>query len=595
MSEQSMWAKKNNLIHFSVLSLLCCCFLVFPHVGFAEFQKTKIAVLDFELRGDSFKTKGMGGIVAEWFTTTLVQDGRFEVVERALLQKIVAEQKLGMTGLIDKNSSSQLGKLLGVKTIITGSVLQIQDTIEVNARIINVQTGSIIAAENIRSTTGTNLRKVIQLLTERIMKNFPLTGYVVKKHEKSVLIDLGTSSGLQLDMDFIVYKEGEIIKHPKTGEILEVEQIPTGVIRIIKIGSNISRAKIISEQPNEKIEYGQLVQSVRKATQLQHDQDNQPKKVAPPVVEKEKKSTTSPREKSVSQNSAALPEGERDELASGGQGPLLMPLKTGFFMMGSNRFSEKPIHYVKIDHEVMLMTTEVTFSDYDRYCLDTGHPFPDDSGWGRDNRPVINVNWKDAQDYAKWLTEQTGITYRLPLETEWEWAAGAGGDTIYTWGDAFKLDKANCKTCSKTTRKKQSTPIGSYPANPFGFYDMAGNVWEWVEDCWVENYKHAPADQSVRKYTGKCGNYTIRGGGWNSPKRQITVTSRLGIWANTKSNYIGFRLIRDQENEIAPLKTAPDTQKNTNKKSDKKNQKKWWSKKSKKSTTATTTFADEER
>jgi len=207
------------------------------------------SVLDFELRGDSFKTKGMGGIVAEWFTTTLVQDGRFEVVERALLQKIVAEQKLGMTGLIDKSSSSQLGKLLGVKTIITGSVLQIQDTIEVNAR--------------------TNLRKVIQLLTERIMKNFPLTGYIVKKHKKTVLIDLGTSSGLQLDMDFVVYKEGEIIKHPKTGEILEVEQIPTGIIRIIK-------------------KYGQLVQSVRKATPLLHDQENQPKKVTPVVVEKEK-------------------------------------------------------------------------------------------------------------------------------------------------------------------------------------------------------------------------------------------------------------------------------------------------------------------
>ncbi len=588
-----MWAKKNFLVHFSVLSLLFCSLLIFPYVGFAEFQKTKIAVLDFELRGDSFKTKGMGGIVAEWFTTTLVQDGRFEVVERALLQKIVTEQKLGMTGLIDKNSSSQLGKLLGVKTIITGSVLQIQDTIEVNARIINVQTGSIIAAENIRSTTGTNLRKVIQLLTKRIMKNFPLTGYIVKKHDQTVLIDLGASSGLQLDMDFIVYKEGEIIKHPKTGEILEVEQIPTGVIRIVKIGSIISNAKIISEKQDEKIEYGQLVQSVRKADALQRDQDTQSKKITPSITEKE--STTSSKKEPVSEDSAALPKGERDELESGGQGPLLMPLKTGFFMMGSNRFSEKPIHYVKIDHLVMLMTTEVTFSDYDRYCLDTGHPFPDDSGWGRDNRPVINVSWKDAQDYAKWLTEQTGITYRLPLETEWEWAAGAGGDTIYTWGDAFKVDMANCKTCTKTTRKKQTTPIASYPPNPFGFYDMAGNVWEWVEDCWVENYKNAPADQSVRQYTGKCGNYTIRGGGWNSPKRQITVSSRLGVWANTKSNYIGFRLVRDQENEITYQKTTPDTQKSTNKNSDKKNHKKWWKKKDKKTTTSTSTFTNEDK
>ena len=141
---------------------------------YAEFKKTKIAVLDFELRGDTFKTKDMGGIVAEWFTTALVQDGRFQVVERALLKKIVDEQKLGMTGLIDESSTAQLGKILGVKTIISGSVLQFQDTIEVNARIINVSTGSIVAAENLRSKTSDNLKEAIERLTSKIVRNFPL-------------------------------------------------------------------------------------------------------------------------------------------------------------------------------------------------------------------------------------------------------------------------------------------------------------------------------------------------------------------------------------------------------------------------------------
>lgn len=518
----------------------------------AEFKKTKIAVLDFELRGDAFKTKDIGGIVAEWFTTTLVKDGRFEVVERALLQKIVTEQKLGMTGLIDESSTAELGKILGVKTIITGSVLQIIDSIDVNARIINVKSGSIVAAENIHSSSTENLKLVIEELTSKIMKNFPLTGYIVKRSDKNVLIDLGASSGLHHGMDFLVFKEGEVIKHPKTGEVLEVEQIRTGIVNIIDIRSNVATAKIIEEEPGQKILYGQLVQSIRKETpSIKNTESEQGKQFQTAQTGQPKNS-----EVKLPIDQAALVEmksGERDTLMSGGQGPAFLKVKTGNFLMGSNRYSEKPQHFVSINQTFNLTISEVTFNDYERFCIESGHPFPDDSGWGRGTRPVINVSWHDAQAYAKWLTEQSGLVYRLPTESEWEWAAGAGTNSLYNWGNRFISNMANCKKCGDLSKEKRTTTVGSFPPNKFGFHDMSGNVWEWVEDCWVENYVNAPEDQSSRNVSGRCGNYTIRGGAWNSPKRQITTTSRLGIWASTQSNYIGFRLVREDQTKITAV------------------------------------------
>ena len=190
------------------------------------------------------------------------------------------------------------------------------------------------------------------------------------------------------------------------------------------------------------------------------------------------------------------------------------------------------------------MATEVTFEDYMVFCEATNHPVPDDFSWGKKDRPVINVNWNDAISYAKWLTKQTGFLYRLPYENEWEWAARAKGTTQYPWGNTFKKNQANCKTCGSQWDNSETAPVGSFTPNKFGLYDMAGNVWEWTQDCWAANYTDAPAIQSANDQ-GKCSNRTVRGGAWNSPHRQVTTSSRLGVWSNTKSNYIGFRLVRD--------------------------------------------------
>lgn len=263
--------------------LLLLTTLLSPPPVRADFQRTKIAVLDFELIGDKLETAGMGAILSEWFTTSIVKSGRFDVVERAMLQKILSEQKLAQTGIIDDTSASKLGRILGVKVIITGSVLRLGDSIEINSRVISVESGSIIAAENIRGDTSEDMHNLVDRLTAKIMRNFPLTGYVVKKNKGSAIIDLGLGSGLKTGTEFIVYREGEVIKHPKTGEVLDVEQIQTGRLRITRISRNVAEGKIISEEP-EGIAYGQLVKSVQTSSIAQVQAVAPTQTVAPPTI-----------------------------------------------------------------------------------------------------------------------------------------------------------------------------------------------------------------------------------------------------------------------------------------------------------------------
>jgi TolB-like protein/tetratricopeptide (TPR) repeat protein len=246
----------------ALLLLIFTCSILMPWPARAEFQKTKLAVLDFQLQGQGHETVDMGKIVAEWLITALVKEGRFEVVERRLLRKILDEQKLVMAGVVDENSATQLGKLLGVKVIISGSVMKFQNVMEVNARIIDVESASIITAESVKSTTAMKLEDLVIQMAEKIIKDFPLEGYVVNRRKDSVTIDLGRLAGAKPGMKFIVFKEGKIIKHPRTGEILDVEKIETGKIEISSITDKIATAKILKENAPDTIEYGQMVKSV---------------------------------------------------------------------------------------------------------------------------------------------------------------------------------------------------------------------------------------------------------------------------------------------------------------------------------------------
>ena len=181
---------------------------------------------------------------------------------------------------------------------------------------------------------------------------------------------------------------------------------------------------------------------------------------------------------------------------------------------------------VNISQRIAMGRYEVTFADYDRFAEATNRTKPGDSGWGRGSRPVIKVSQEDAKAYATWLSAQTGKTYRLPSEAEWEYAARAGTSTRYSWGNEIGVNRANCDGCGSAWDDEQTAPVGSFAANAFGLFDMHGNVKEWVADCRHHNYEGAPTDGSA--WTNGCSSTlaVVRGGSWGDAPRSLRSAGR---------------------------------------------------------------------
>ena len=155
-----------------------------------------------------------------------------------------------------------------------------------------------------------------------------------------------------------------------------------------------------------------------------------------------------------------------------------------------------------------------------------------------------NVNWFDAQDYVRWLSTQTGQTYRLLSEAEWEYACRAGTVTDYFWGDEIGQNNCNCEGSGSEWSAKSASPVNSFRPNAFGLYDMLGNAWEWVEDVWHEDYDGAPSDGTAWKYGGNRQWRVIRGGCWDSDPRDARAPLRLWIEPSIRNYGIGFRVAR---------------------------------------------------
>lgn len=185
-------------------------------------------------------------------------------------------------------------------------------------------------------------------------------------------------------------------------------------------------------------------------------------------------------------------------------------------------------HDGQTDHWAMART-EITFNQW-QACVTAKacRGGQDDHLWGRGTRPIINVAWQDAQDYANWLTTTTGQPYSLPTEAVWEFAARATSTTLYPWGDKVGKNHTNCRDCGSKWSGISSAPVASFKPNKFGLYDMNGNVWEWTEDCW---------DKS-------CSARVIRGGAWYyfSPMSRSSARARFDakLWSYT----IGFRVAK---------------------------------------------------
>jgi formylglycine-generating enzyme required for sulfatase activity len=225
----------------------------------------------------------------------------------------------------------------------------------------------------------------------------------------------------------------------------------------------------------------------------------------------------------------------------------LVVVRPGSFDMGSGAFEiEKPVHRVTIAKPFAIGRKEVTFDEWDA-CVTAGvcKHRPDDRGWGRGDRPAINVSWDDAQVYVKWLSERTGYKYRLPTEAEWEYAARGGTTTNFWWGRDPGTQQANCRDC-KSGGPLQTFPAASFPPNPYGLFDTAGNAAEWVEDCWNDNYRGAPADGSAW-LTGNCRQRVLRGGSFDSQSRYLRSMSRFRYDSDVRYYANGFRVVREMQ------------------------------------------------
>ncbi|MCW8883246.1 MAG: SUMF1/EgtB/PvdO family nonheme iron enzyme [Sedimenticola sp.] len=237
----------------------------------------------------------------------------------------------------------------------------------------------------------------------------------------------------------------------------------------------------------------------------------------------------------------------QDRLFDGGSGPEMLYVRGGTFEMGSriNHLSseELPVHEVRLG-SYSIGKYEVTFREYELFAAATGRPLPDDLGWGQGPRPVINVSWNDAKAYTVWLSEQTGKRYRLPTEAEWEYAAASGTDTPYWWGFDLGSENANCFNCGSQWDGVSTAPVGRFESNAYGLHNTAGNVMEWVEDCYHNSYEGAPTDGSSWQELG-CSERVIRGGAFNKPGESLRVTKRGRYDADAKLFVLGFRVARD--------------------------------------------------
>jgi formylglycine-generating enzyme required for sulfatase activity len=227
--------------------------------------------------------------------------------------------------------------------------------------------------------------------------------------------------------------------------------------------------------------------------------------------------------------------------------PEMVEIPRGTFRIGDDRDKScLPVHAVRIVRPFAIGQYEVTFEEYDRFARSTGRELPHDEGWGRGQRPVINVSWNDAVEYAKWLSAQTGKRYRLPSEAEWEYAARSGGKDE-RWAGTSREQELGQYAWYQANRGDKTQPVGSKKSNRLGLYDMSGNVWEWVQDCWHNNYDGAPTDGSAwgQENDGDCSRRVIRGGSWYSVPADLLVSSRGKDEAGDRTNIIGFRLAQD--------------------------------------------------
>jgi formylglycine-generating enzyme required for sulfatase activity len=254
--------------------------------------------------------------------------------------------------------------------------------------------------------------------------------------------------------------------------------------------------------------------------------------------------------------------------------PEMVVIPAGSFMMGSpaseaGRFDrEGPQHLVQMRRQIAVGKYEVTRIQYARFVQDSSYVvgngcnawdgkwvYDANKNWRNpgfpqsDDDPVVCITWDGAKAYADWLSRKSGKQYRLPSEAEWEYAARAGTTTAFSFGERITPQQANFESrvsyagSPVVTARGRTSPAGSFAPNPFGLYDVHGNVWEWTEDCRNDNYNGAPTDGSVWA-SGNCGQRILRGGSWSNFPQNVRSAYRNTEAQSFQSRSFGFRVVR---------------------------------------------------
>ncbi len=250
----------------------------------------------------------------------------------------------------------------------------------------------------------------------------------------------------------------------------------------------------------------------------------------------------------------------RDRLADGRPCqfcPEMVVVPAGRFLMGSTtreparNSDEGPQRNVTVARSFAVGRYEVTFDEWDACVADGGCKRPNDMGWGRGKLPVIRVSWNDIkEEFLPWLNRRTGKIYRLLTEAEWEYVARAGTTTPFWWGHAISTQQANYNghyvynNGDKGEVRQRTVQVDSFGANAWGLFNVHGNVWELVEDCWLRGYVGGPTDGTARLIRD-CSSRVVRGGGWLNSPDLARSAARRDHPSNDRSDIVGFRLARN--------------------------------------------------
>jgi len=233
--------------------------------------------------------------------------------------------------------------------------------------------------------------------------------------------------------------------------------------------------------------------------------------------------------------------------------PQMVVIPAGEFTMGSppSEQGAEAQHRVTIAAPFAVSKFEITFQEWDACAADggCGGYRPDDQGWGRGNQPAINISWENAKAYVDWLGRKTRKLYRLLSESEWEYAARAGTTTRFSHGDTLSPSKANYDgsvdgSGPSDVNRQRTMPVGSFPANGFGLHDMHGNIAEWVEDCWHDEYTAMTPTDGSAWVDGGCNGRVVRGGSWEDSETEQRSAARTGGYKQDQFYTDGLRIAR---------------------------------------------------